>query len=69
MKTWLALLFLGKSIAVIGPLEDDLQACRDAIANDRAQFAMFAERAGHSIEDVTLDCVRARRRPAIGEQR
>lgn len=69
MKTWLVLLFLGKSIAVIGPLEGDLQQCRDAINNDRTQFAMFAERAGRAIEDVTLDCVRSRTRPTIGEQR
>lgn len=68
MKTWIVVLYLGRSINVIGPFYDDIPTCRDSIA-DRQQFHMFSEQAGHTIEEVTLDCVRSRTRPLIGEQR
>jgi len=68
VKTWITLLYLGRVFDVLGPSYDTMQVCRDAI-QDRAQFAMFADRAGYSIDDITLDCVRARDRPRVGEQR
>jgi hypothetical protein len=68
MKTFLIILYLGNSVGVMGPLDWSLDACRARI-EDRAWLTLAVTRIGYRIDGVTLDCVRAYRKPAIGEQR
>lgn len=67
MRTWLIVLYLGQSVAVVGPLDVDLRGCF-AMADDRELLRNVLP-IEYPIEDITLDCVRARRRPGTGEQR
>jgi len=68
MKIFLVILYLGKSVGILGPLPGDLKDCR-VKADNREWFAPQIEATGHMLGDVTLDCVRSRTEPKLGEQR
>ena len=52
----------------MGPLDWSIDVCRGQI-EDRAWLTLAVEHRGYRIDDVTLDCVRAPTKPALGEQR
>ena len=67
MKTWLVVLYLGKSVAVAASFgAPGLCASK---TEDCDWLRPAAAAAGRAVEDVTLDCVRSRSRPTIGEAR
>jgi len=67
MKTWLVVLYLGKSVAVAASFgAPGLCASK---TEDRDWLRPVVAAAGRDVEDVTLDCVRSRSRPTIGEAR
>lgn len=66
MKTWLVILYLGKSVGVFGPLASGMPGCI-VLSHHRKQLESEIRQSGHSRE--TLDCVQANRKPALGERR
>jgi hypothetical protein len=68
MKTYLVILQLGKVAASFALPTASLDECRDSIQDRPALNAVIAG-VGLDTSAVTLDCVRARRAPLIGEER
>jgi hypothetical protein len=67
MKTWLVVLYLGKSVAVAASFGAPV-VCASKI-EDRDWLRPAVAAIGRRVEDVTLDCIQSRSRPAIGETR
>jgi hypothetical protein len=70
MSTWLTILYLGVIQAVIGPLPVGRGGCLAMVqTREWLQPALAARGNRYALGDVTLDCVRSRTKPAIGERR
>jgi hypothetical protein len=67
MKTWLVVLYLGKSVAVAATFGAPA-VCTSKI-EDRDWVRPAVAAIGRTVEDVTLDCIKSRSRPGIGETR
>jgi hypothetical protein len=67
MKTWLVVLYLGKSVAVAASF-NGAGLCASKI-EDRDRLRPAAALTGRAIENVTFDCIQSKTRPAVGETR
>lgn len=70
MKTFIVILYLGKSVGVVGPFGSSLDMCRDSL-QDRQWLEPFmvAQSVPYALGDVTLDCVLDVGTPKVGEER
>jgi hypothetical protein len=67
MKTWLVVLYLGKSVAVATSFNGP-GLCASKI-EDRDWLRPAVAVTGRPIEDVTFDCIQSKNRPAVGKTR